>query len=148
MEVILVSGGLAPMLALALAVWAWRCRAEGGLLRRVVYAILGLNALVLVLLGLAFLSVAFHVFTTPALAAPELQQPGADGAQLAFIAAALSTGLATIGAGIAVGATGSAALGSIAERPELFGRSLVYVGLAEGIAIYGLIVSILILGRV
>ena len=53
-----------------------------------------------------------------------------------------------VGAGIAVVATGSAALGSIAERPELFGRSLVYVGLAEGIAIYGLIVSVLILGRI
>jgi V/A-type H+/Na+-transporting ATPase subunit K len=66
---------------------------------------------------------------------------------LAFVAAALSTALATLGAGYAVGRVGSAAIGAIAEKPELFGRALVLVGLAEGIAIYGLIVSILILNR-
>lgn len=65
----------------------------------------------------------------------------------AFVAAALSTALAALGAGYAVGRVGSAAVGAIAEKPELFGRVLVLVGLAEGIAIYGLIVSILILDR-
>lgn len=68
-------------------------------------------------------------------------------AGLAFIAAALSTALAAVGAGYAVGRVGSAGIGAIAEKPELFGRVLVLVGLAEGIAIYGLIVSILILNR-
>ena len=63
-------------------------------------------------------------------------------------AAALSTALGAIGAGYAVAKVGSAAVGAIAEKPELFGRALVLVGLAEGIAIYGLIVSILILNRV
>jgi len=67
---------------------------------------------------------------------------------LAYIAAALSTGFATIGAGIAVAMTGSAALGAISEDQSLLGKSLIFVGLAEGIAIYGLIVSILILGYV
>jgi V/A-type H+-transporting ATPase subunit K len=66
----------------------------------------------------------------------------------AFMAAALSTALAALAAGYAVGRVGSAAVGAIAEKPELFGRVLVLVGLAEGIAIYGLIVSILILNRV
>ncbi|HTC53917.1 MAG TPA: ATP synthase subunit C [Steroidobacteraceae bacterium] len=65
-----------------------------------------------------------------------------------LIAAALSTALAAIGAGFAVARVGSAAVGAIAEKPELFGRALVLVGLAEGIAIYGLIVSILILNRI
>jgi V/A-type H+/Na+-transporting ATPase subunit K len=65
----------------------------------------------------------------------------------ALLAAALSTALATLGAGYAVGRVGSAAIGAVAEKPELFGRALVLVGLAEGIAIYGLIVSILILNR-
>ena len=65
----------------------------------------------------------------------------------AFIAAALSTALAALAAGYAVARVGSAAVGAIAEKPELFGRVLVLVGLAEGIAIYGLIVSILILNR-
>ncbi|MTI66098.1 MAG: ATPase [Firmicutes bacterium] len=66
---------------------------------------------------------------------------------LGFIAAALSTGLATIGAGYAVGAVGSSALGAVSEDPKILGKTLIFVGLAEGIAIYGLIVSILILGR-
>ena len=65
----------------------------------------------------------------------------------ASIAAALATGLATIGAGFAVSNTGSAAIGAIAEKPESFGRALIFVGLAEGIAIYGLIISFLLLNR-
>jgi len=66
---------------------------------------------------------------------------------LGFIAAAVSTGLATIGAGYAVGAVGSSALGAVSEDPGILGKTLIFVGLAEGIAIYGLIVSIMILGR-
>jgi len=62
------------------------------------------------------------------------------------MAAAVSVGLAAIGAGIAVGIAGAAAIGAIAEKPELFGRTLIFVGLAEGIVIYGLIVSFIILG--
>ena len=58
------------------------------------------------------------------------------------LGAALSTGLAAIGAGMAVSGTGAAAVGAIAEKPESFGRSLIFVGLAEGIAIYGLIIFI------
>jgi V/A-type H+/Na+-transporting ATPase subunit K len=65
-----------------------------------------------------------------------------------LLAAALSTGLAALAAGYAVAKVGGAAVGAIAEKPELFGRALVLVGLAEGIAIYGLIVSILILNRI
>jgi F0F1-type ATP synthase membrane subunit c/vacuolar-type H+-ATPase subunit K len=64
-----------------------------------------------------------------------------------YVAAALSTGIAALGAGVAVSGVGSAAMGAISERPELLGRSLIFVGLAEGIAIYGLIISIMILGR-
>ncbi len=66
---------------------------------------------------------------------------------MGFLAAALSTGLATIGAGYAVGAVGSSALGAVSEDPNILGKTLIFVGLAEGIAIYGLIVSIMILGR-
>lgn len=66
---------------------------------------------------------------------------------LGFIAAALSTGLATIGTGYAVGSVGSSALGAVSEDPKILGRTLIFVGLSEGIAIYGLIVSIMILGR-
>ena len=65
----------------------------------------------------------------------------------ARLAAALSTGLACIGAGIAVAASGAAAVGATAEKPESFGRSLIFVGLSEGIAIYGLIISFLVLPK-
>ena len=66
----------------------------------------------------------------------------------AYIAAALATGLGSIGAGIAVSNVGAAAMGATAERPELMGKSLIYVALAEGIAIYGLLISIIILAKV
>ena len=66
---------------------------------------------------------------------------------LGLAAAALATALAALGAGFAVAKVGTAAIGALAEKPELFGRLLIFVGLAEGIAIYGLIVSILILNR-
>jgi V/A-type H+-transporting ATPase subunit K len=65
----------------------------------------------------------------------------------AMMAAAISAGLATLAAGYAVAAVGSAAVGALAEKPELLGRVLILVGLAEGIAIYGLIVAVLILNR-
>lgn len=66
---------------------------------------------------------------------------------MGYIAAALATGLSSLAAGIAVGQVGAAAVGAITEKPELMGRMLILVGLAEGIAIYGLIISILILNR-
>ena len=72
---------------------------------------------------------------------------GIEHAGYGFIAAAISTALAALGAGFAVAKVGAAAIGALAEKPELFGRLLIFVGLAEGIAIYGLIVSILILNR-
>jgi V/A-type H+/Na+-transporting ATPase subunit K len=64
-----------------------------------------------------------------------------------FIGAALATGMSSLGAGFAVAKVGTAAVGALAEKPELFGRLLIFIGLAEGIAIYGLIVSILMLNR-
>ncbi|MDE2209422.1 MAG: H+transporting two-sector ATPase C subunit [Betaproteobacteria bacterium] len=72
---------------------------------------------------------------------------GGDASSLGLMAAAVSTALAALGAGFAVARVGTAAVGALAEKPELFGRLLIFVGLAEGIAIYGLIVSILILNR-
>jgi V/A-type H+-transporting ATPase subunit K len=70
------------------------------------------------------------------------------GQGLALLGIGLPTGLAAIGAAIAMGPIGSAALAVIAEKPEMFGRTLIYIGLAEGIAIYGLVMSILLLGKI
>jgi len=65
----------------------------------------------------------------------------------AFIGAGIAVAGSTIGAGFAVSYTGAAALAAIAEKPEMLGRSLVIVGLAEGIAIYGLIVAVILIGK-
>lgn len=64
-----------------------------------------------------------------------------------LLSAALATGLSSLAAGYAVAKLGAAAVGALAEKPDLFGRLLIFVGLAEGIAIYGVIISILILNR-
>lgn len=64
-----------------------------------------------------------------------------------FIAAAASTGIGALGAAYAVSHVGAAALGAMGERPEIAGRALIFVGLAEGVAVYGLIISIMILAR-
>lgn len=72
---------------------------------------------------------------------------GPEAMKWGFMAAALATGLSALGAAYAVAHVGSAAVGALAENPELMGRVLVLVGLAEGIAIYGLIIAILILNQ-
>ena len=86
----------------------------------------------------------------PAHAAPVLAQAttGAAGAGwAALLGAAIAVAGSSIGAAIAVAYTGAAALATLSERPELFGRAMVIVGLAEGIAIYGLIVAIILIGK-
>ncbi|WP_138159563.1 ATP synthase subunit C [Peptoniphilus catoniae] len=77
----------------------------------------------------------------------EAASAGGDGSGLGFIAAGISTGLAALGAGIAVSSVGSSAIGAVSEDPKILGKSMIFLGLAEGIAIYGLIISIMILGR-
>lgn len=89
-----------------------------------------------------------------AMAASEAGAAAAGGGEisvglgLAFIGIALPTAFSTVGAGLAVGPIGAASLAAVSEKPEMFGRTLVYLGLAEGIAIYGLVLSILLLNRV
>ena len=67
-------------------------------------------------------------------------------AGLGYLAAALSTGMSCLGGGIAVSAAASAALGAISEDGSILGKSLIFVGLAEGVCLYGLIISFMILG--
>ena len=112
--------------------------------RSLVIGLTGFNGLViLIMLGL----VAISLISPSTVLAKGSAQAESPSDQYVALAAALSTGLATIGAGIAVGTVGSAAVGAIAEKPESFGRALIFVGLAEGIAIYGLIISFMILNR-
>jgi V/A-type H+-transporting ATPase subunit K len=66
----------------------------------------------------------------------------------ALVGAALAIGLCCIGTGIAVGSAATAAIGAISENESLMGKALIFVAMAEGIAIYGLLVAFMILGRV
>lgn len=95
---------------------------------------------------------AWYLLAGDAMAASEgggaVAASNSDHAGWAMIGAALSAGLAALGAAYAVAVVGSAAVGSMTEKPELMGRLLIFVGLAEGIAIYGLIVAVLILNTV
>ena len=67
---------------------------------------------------------------------------------MGYLSAALVTGLSTVGAGIATGSAASSALGAISENEAIMGKALIFVALAEGIAIYGLLISFTILGRI
>ena len=64
---------------------------------------------------------------------------------LKYIGAGLAVGLSGIGGGIAVASSASAALGAISENDSMFGKSLIFVGLAEGVALYGLIIALVLL---
>jgi V/A-type H+/Na+-transporting ATPase subunit K len=80
-------------------------------------------------------------------AVAQATQTTSTGGGSGLIAAAIAVTGSSIGAAIAVAYTGSAALAAMSERPELFGRAMVIVGLAEGIAIYGLIVAVMLMAR-
>ena len=67
---------------------------------------------------------------------------------IGMLGAALATGLSCIGAGIAVASSASAAIGAISENPKTFGKALIFVALAEGVALYGMLISIQILAKV
>jgi len=99
-------------------------------------ALLGLGAIA----GLALVTHAFGASPGASTVPPEAWTWG-------LLAAGLTTAVSTIGAAWAVSRVGSAAVGALAEKPELFGRLLIFLGLAEGLAIYGLIVSILLIDR-
>jgi V/A-type H+-transporting ATPase subunit K len=106
-------------------------------------------ALIALTLVLGLAGTALLLWAPSALAATEAATAGRAvvDSSWVFIGAALATGVSSLGAGFAVAKVGTAAVGALAEKPELFGRLLIFIGLAEGIAIYGLIVSILMLNR-
>ena len=89
------------------------------------------------------------MFQGTAFAAEETAEAGAavSAAGMGYLSAALSTGLSCLGGGIAVSAAASAALGAISEDSSILGKSLIFVGLAEGVRLYGLIISFMILGN-
>ena len=93
----------------------------------------------------AFAIAAIMLFSGDPVYAAETTASNATG--FGYIAAALSTGLSCVGGGIAVASAASAALGAISEDSSALGKSLIFVGLAEGVCLYGLIISFMILGK-
>ena len=81
-------------------------------------------------------------------AEPATTAAASSGAGMAYLGAALVTGLACIGCGIAVAAAAPAAIGAVSENDKTFGKSLIFVAMGEGVAIYGLLISIMILNKV
>ena len=124
----------------ALLTWRSLERAPERGLRRLV----ALNA-TLALAAIGLLAIVLLGWVEPASAATAAEA-GHD-PRAALLGAAIAVAGSTIGAGIAIAYTGSAALAAIAEKPEMFGRALVFVGLAEGLAIYGLVIAIILIGR-
>jgi len=101
-------------------------------------------------MGLTLLHAQENPAGSPAAAAGEVKlpsQPSTGSKDAIYYAIAITMGAACLAAGYAVAHVGSAALGVISEKPELMGRVLIFVGLAEGIAIYGLIIAIMLMGK-
>lgn len=129
--------GLPVIAVVALATWWLLSRSPERGYRR----LLVLNGLIL----LGALGLFLAALAGPA-AASAATASGHD-ARGALLGAGIAVAGSSIGAGIGVSYTGSAALAAISEKPEMFGRAMVFVGLAEGIAIYGLVIAIMLIGK-
>lgn len=124
-------------------------------IKKIVSDVKRVNKIAAIILIVTFILLTSMLFVTKAVSAEEPGEttsgqttwPEAVKIAIGFLSAAIATGMGSFAAGKAVSMVGSAAMGAVAEKPEILGRSLIFVGLAEGIAIYGLIISILILGR-
>jgi V/A-type H+-transporting ATPase subunit K len=135
--------GLVPLIPALLYLAKQRRKQPTRAGRRLLLSLHGLNLPVMLALVVG-LTIVWLAWPTAVWAAGSLQQDAQD--PYASLAAGIAVGLGSLGAAYAVGNTGAAAIGVIAERPEAFGRVLIFVGLAEGIAIYGLIIAFMVLG--
>lgn len=79
---------------------------------------------------------------------PDMSSTKADVMKYGLIAAAVAFGLGAIGAGIAISHVGAAAMGAVAEKPEIAGQALIFVALAEGLVVFGFITALMILGKI
>ena len=78
----------------------------------------------------------------------DMSSTKADVMKYGLIAAAVAFGLGAIGAGIAISHVGAAAMGAVAEKPEIAGQALIFVALAEGLVVFGFITALMILGKI
>lgn len=101
-------------------------------------------SLIMVMLGLALIAMSAVVY---AAAVDQSAQAGGEGQEVAAfskLGAGIAIGFAACGAGIGLGTASAAAIGVIAEKPEMFGRTMIYIVFIEAIAIYGLVISLLL----
>jgi len=82
----------------------------------------------------------------PEAVAPAVKSP--ENVKYGLIAAAVAFGLGAIGAGMAISHVGAAAMGAVAEKPQIAGQALIFVALAEGLVVFGFITALMILGKV
>lgn len=143
---------LAPMAILSTAFYVVRKKSQGRPVKRAV----GMNLAVFAVLVVLMSVLCFNVFAAedaqPADTAAQTEQAAevkSDSSKgMGLLAAGLVTGLAGIGGGIAVAAGAPAAIAATAENPKSFGKSIIFVALGESIALYGVVISILILNKV
>ena len=106
----------------------------------------------MIVLGILILGVTvvtgLKVYATSFDTMETVEENGTTHNGVGLIAAALAIGLSAIGSGIAVAVVASSAVGAISENPSLLGKTVIFAGLAEGIAIYGLIIAIMILSKI
>jgi len=88
------------------------------------------------------------IMCTISLAPISLAQGEMGETGLLIVGAGLAAGLACFGAGIGLGIAGSAAIGAISEKPEMFGMTFIYIVFVEAVAIYGLVIAFMVLGMV
>lgn len=131
----------APALFVGVALAVLTARRSGRGARRALFAMTG----GLLTAALAVLIVALGAAPAHAQTVAAASSGGGNGG--ALIGAGIAIAGSCLGAGIAVAYTGAAALALMSERPEMFGRAMVVVGLAEGIAIYGLVVAVILIGK-
>jgi V/A-type H+-transporting ATPase subunit K len=126
-------------IAIGLGTVSWLRRSPQSALRRLVVVNVAVGAGAIVILG----AMAFGLVDPAQAASATTNVNSGD----AFIGAGIAIAGSALGSGLAVSYTGAAALAAISEKPELFGRAMVIVGLAEGIAIYGLVIAVVLIGK-
>jgi V/A-type H+-transporting ATPase subunit K len=140
--VIVTLATVIPLAPFVMYIMAQRSNDPVKAAKDLVFGFKGYNAfLILMALGIGVV----WLFSPATVMAAGIAAQAAASDPYASLAAGISTGLAALGAGVAVSGTGAAAIGAIAEKPEALGRSLIFVGLAEGVAIYGLLIAFLVL---
>jgi V/A-type H+-transporting ATPase subunit K len=136
----MISFGLAMELSPSFRNGGYRAWFEPTLITNLVLFVLGMVALVI--------TGSQEAFAAGEAVANVVHEQATVGLGLEIIAITIPTSASVLAAGMAVTRIGSAALAVLAEKPEIFGRTLIFLGLAEGLAIYGLVLSILLMGKI